>query len=159
MTNKRRALKINRKHLEEAGKKINEAIELLSPYFDIPFQRELWGHGKIDAETIEFIVVTHNIAEKYPEFLPPFLDMKTFSEDLALVHELQAIACSSAKMYDKINNKLNINGNRCMEIARAIHNNLKIAAKRDIPGARLIFDELVSALPSKKKKLGGGDRK
>ena len=151
MKNRRKTLDINRKNLTEAGKKITEAMELLKYCFNLPVQQEIWAE-EINADTVEFIRNSIDIAKKYPDLLPPFLNMKTFNDDFSLFHELHSVAVKTAGIKDKVNSMLNTNGNHCLETAMALYNNLKIASKRDIPGARMVFLELKSSLPSKKRK-------
>ena len=151
MKNRRKTLGINRKNLTEAGKKIVEAMELLKSCFSFPVQQEIWGE-EINTATVEFLKISLDIAIKYPDLLPPFINMKTFQDYFSLVHELQAITEMTADIKNKVNSMLNSNGNYCLEMAMALYTNIKIAAKRDIPGARMVFLELKSSLPTKKRK-------
>ena len=146
--------KINRELFEEAQKKIDEAMALLKPWLDNYFPPESSAayRYKVDRETLVFLALSNEIAVKFPEMFPPFHDQEAFSEDYDAINELWVLASQADKLKDFAGSMLNLYGNDILDTAFFFYNTLKVAAKRDFPGARIIFDELKTAYPVKKRK-------
>ena len=143
--------KTNRELFAEAQEKLDEVMDLLKPCFETISQPELWAQEKINPETIEFLILSHEIADKFPDMFPDHLNMDVFDEEILNTHELRALAGKTYKLNDNVSKMLNLSGNLGLEIALPLYNNIKVAANHDLPGAELLFDKLKSAYRSKKR--------
>ena len=151
MADKRMVNKIDRELLVDAQKKLDEVMALLKPCFEILIQPELWAQEKIDERTVKFLTLSHDIAGKFPEMFPGFRTMEVFNEDILSIQELYILARKAGKLKDKVNRLIESTGNQNLDTAKDIYRIIGIAARHDIPGAGILFEELKATFPRKKR--------
>jgi hypothetical protein len=156
MNKKRIAGKINRQLLLEAQKKLDEVILLLKPCFEILAQPELWAQEKIDANSIEFLDLSRERARGFPEMFSGYMNMDVFNEDCLTVHELWRLSCKLDKLKNNVNGTVTLTGNHAMETALNFYKTIKIAARRDLPGTRVLLEELRTVYPPVKRRREKG---
>ena len=151
----RRAKKISKVVLQTAQIKLDELTKLLEPGLVSLKNPERKLLVEIGDESIEFLKMSHGMSIGNPELFPYYLKPSSFEEKISIVYELSKLFNKVDKLKDDISDTKIIIGNNAMENALAFYNTLKIAARRDIPGARLIFEELKAAFPSRAKRTSG----
>ena len=134
--------------LRDAHLKLEEVINMLDPYLVALNPPERQGLARMGAESFEFIEVSYGLAVGNPELLPAFVDASIFGEDFSIAQELWSFTAKLDQLKDIINDAEMAAGNYGLEAALAFYNMIKIAARHDIPGARMIFEELKSRRPS-----------
>lgn len=139
--------------LQDAHIKLDEVMSLLKPYLVALSQQERRAFVKIETESINFLELSHEIAAGYPELFPTFLRMAAFREEFSAAHELWLVAGKINQLRENINDTEMLAGNYALETALAFYHTVKIAAMRDIPGARVIYEELKPAFQSRKQKV------
>jgi hypothetical protein len=125
---------------------------MLKPCFEMIIQPELWTQENISASVMDFLVLSHERAIEFPEMLPHFSSAEVFNEDFLAVNELWALAGKLDLFQENIRGLLRLVGNRALETAEAFYLTLKIAARRDLPGTGVLFDELKALYPTKKRR-------
>ena len=138
--------------LHDAQLKLDEVIYLLEPYFIKLAPPERQALVKIETDSIKFLEVSHGIAITRQELFPSFIKAAIFCEEYFLAHELWEVIKKVNKLKDSIYDTEILIGNSALETAMAFYETVKIAAKRDIPGARVIYEELKSAFQSGRRK-------
>jgi hypothetical protein len=152
MGNERAPKKIPRTVLLEAQSKLDEVIKMLEPYLVSLNSPERQALVKIETESIGFLKISHELAFEYPELFPTFMEKSIFREGYLTTHELWLLINKINKLREGIDDTELLVGNRVLDIAIAFYNTIKIAARRDIPGAKVIYEELKPALPARKRK-------
>ena len=144
---------INRKLLSEILIKIDEAIKLLRPcYESINPEKAIMGSLEgTDQETRDFLILSHEIARKFPEMYSPFLDMESFFKSFSVIEDLWNLSDQAAKFKQYTDEMINAACKQNLETAFLFYNILKTAANRNYPGARLIYDDLKKAFPGKRR--------
>ena len=106
---------------------------------------------KIEAKTVEFLKVSHGMAQENIELFPESLDILCFGENSVLTAELWTLFSKIESLRNSIFDTKTFIGNKAMENALAFYNTVKIAARRDIPGIRVVFEELKALFPPRRK--------
>ena len=127
---------------------LDEITFLLKPYFIALTMSERRKFIKIGAGYIRFLELSHGIAVDYPEMFPSFLKVAAFRDEYSVTRELHKVSGKLDLLRNSVNDTEMLAGRHTLETALAFYNTVKIAARRDIPGARPIYEELKPALRS-----------
>jgi len=149
---KRLSNKIPPEILQNVQFKLDEVMCLLKPYLVVLSQAEREALAKIETESIKFLEVSHEVVLGKHELFPAFLKAAIFREEFVTAHELWIIISKLCQLKDSIYDTEMLIGNGALETALAFYNTVKIAAKHDIPGAKVIYEELKPAFQSRKRK-------
>ena len=151
LVNKRAFRKIPVDVIQIARQKLDEIINLLGPYLLTLTPGERQALVKIGDESFKFLRSSHELAVDYPDLFPAFMQAAVFKEEFSTVNELWGFISKINNLRDDINDTEMLAGNNALEFAIAFYHTVKIAARRDIPGARIIFEELKPKFSIKKK--------
>jgi len=143
--------KIPAEILHGAQTKLDEVMGLLKPYLVTLTQQERQALVKMETESIKFLEVSHGIALENSELFPTFIKAAVFREEFSAAHELWLVANKVSQLNENINDTGMLAGNNAMETALIFYQTVKIAALHDIPGARVIYEELKPAFRSRKR--------
>jgi len=127
-------------------------MELLAPYFVGLTPSERQTLVKMETDSIRFLELSHGIAVENPELFPAFMKVAIFREEFSIARELWVVVNKINQLKANIDDTGMLAGNYAMETALTFYHTVKIAAKRDIPGARVIYEELKPAFRSRKRK-------
>lgn len=130
--------------------KLDDVYGLLMPYlvrFTVPERKAL---AKIGKESITFLELSHRIAVNNSELFPSFLKISIFRKEFSIAHELWSVMARIDELREAINDTEMLAGNFALETALTFYKTVKIAARHDIPGAGVIYEELKSAFYSLK---------
>ena len=151
--NKRRvARKIPAEIMENAQIKLSEIISMLEPYLVTLSPPERQALGRMKEGSLKFLELSHGLAVEYPDLFPSFMKAAVFGEEFSAVHELAAFSSKINTLRDSISDTEILAGNRALEFAMAFYNTVKIAARRDLPGAKVILEELKPKFPSGRRR-------
>jgi len=154
MNNKLRVTKISREALLDAQFKIAKITKELGPYLITLTPSERQSYKRTGADFIKFLKLSHELALESPKLFPVFINTDIFMEEYFITHELWVLVNKISQLREYVSDTEILSGNRVMEKAITFYQTVKMAARRDIPGARAVFSELRSAFPS-----GTGGRK
>ena len=143
--------KITLELLLNAQSKLDEITSLLEPCLVSLTESEKKNLCKIEAKSVEFLKVSHGMAVSNLDLFPESMDITYFGEKTALTEELWTLFNKVDILKNKIIDTNALIGNHAMENALAFYNTVKIAARRDIPGVRVVFEELKAIFPPRRK--------
>ena len=143
--------KISLELLLSAQSKLDELTMLLEPCLVSLTAAERKLLNKVGAKTVEFLKMSHGLALENHELFPETLDISCFGEKSVLTDELWILFNKTDSLRDRIIDTKTLIGNHAMENALAFYNTVKIAARRDIPGVRVVFEELKAIFPPIRK--------
>ena len=147
----RRGQKIPQKLLLTANIKMDELTKLLEPSLVSLSAAERKALDKTGEEAMEFLKLSYGMSLGNPELFPPFLKTSSFGENFSSAYELSRLLYKIDSLRSGISDTKDLIGSHAMENALAFYNTVRIAARRDIPGASLIYEELKAAFPPKSK--------
>ena len=149
--NKKIKKRIPLARLRDARLKLDEAAEILEPCLEAVSPPEQQTLVRMGAKSVKFLEVSHELAIKNPELFPSFVKTAFFEEDFFIVRELWTFTNKLNQMRESIRDMEMTAGNNALEAALAFYQTVKFAARRDIPGARVIYEELKPRRPSKRR--------
>ena len=138
--------------LKNARQKLDEMMDMLAPYLVTLSQAERQTLVEMRADYFKFIEASYGLAIENPEMLPGFFETMTFGEDFSIAQELLKFAAALNQLRDNISGMEMAAGNYGFQAALAFYNTIKIAARHDIPGARMIYEKLKPKRPSGRRK-------
>ena len=150
--NKRVVKKIPAEVILNTLHNLDDLINLLEPYLLILTPGERDALVKIGDGSFRFLELSHELAVDYPDLFPAFMQAAVFKEEFSTANELWSIINKINKLQEKINDTEMLAGNRALDFAIAFYQTVKIAARRDIPGARVIYEELKPRFPTKRQR-------
>ena len=155
MADKRLLLKIPPEVLYKARKKLDEIFKILRPHLVVLTPSERLSLRKTGCGFMNFLGLSHAFSVESPELFPAFMETEVFREEYFRTHELWTLVNVINQLREYVSDIEMLSESRTQETAMAFYQMVKIAARHDIPGARVVFDELKSAYPS----ANGGRRK
>ena len=160
MLNRRPQRKIPPEVLLAAGEKFDELAKTLNPHLSELTPPERLSLKKTGPALIEFLKLSHAFSVECPELFPMFIKTETFRDEYFATSKLWVLLNKINLLGESVSDTVMLSGSRTLEVALAFYLTVKVAARRDIPGARVIFDELKSAYPSgtKSRKKSAEDR-
>ena len=103
---------------------------------------------KDDTAVIDFISLCYTSAVEYPDLFPLFAEKDVFREDYLIAERLWKLGCRIEQLRDILDYNGQLADLNALNHSMAFYQTVKIAARRNIPGARVLFEELKPALPS-----------
>ena len=132
---------------KSAQLKLYELVKIFEPYLVALTHEERRVLAKNGTGSFEFVKLSHELAVEYPELFPSFIKTAIFQEEFFTAHELFIFAKKIEQLKNNLNDMEMLAGSRALDVALTFYKTVKIAARRDIPGARAIFEELKPAFP------------
>ena len=138
--------------LRDAQIKLDEVMDMLGPYLIALDPPERQALVRMEAGSCEFLEMSYALAVENPELFPGFAEAAIFEENFSIVQELWTFGAKINQLNDNIRDTEMAAGNYALEAALCFYNMIKIAARHDIPGARVIYEELKPRRPPGKRK-------
>ena len=143
------SIKISSETFKTVRHSLNQVNSVLQPCFSNINPDEGCVHKKNTERLIKFLEQTHSMAVVYPDLFPNFIGREAFREDFAVAKRLWKLSDQIEQLQTMVDSAEVLALFRVLDHAQAFYQTLKIAARRDIPAARMLFDELKPLLPSK----------
>ncbi|MCL2007745.1 MAG: hypothetical protein FWG77_06620 [Treponema sp.] len=143
--------KMSRELLAGAHARLDDLIKFLEPYLLSLYMPGRRNKEKSETAIMEFLELSHEMAEGNPEWFPIFSKRASYEEKFFLNRELYLLLEKMEILHAAIHDMKTLFGSDVMESSMIFYNNVKTAARRDLPGARAIYDELKAVFPTKKK--------
>ena len=141
------------KLLQDAQVKVDEVITMLGPYFEATSPLKCQAMIRMGPEFFKFIELSHGLAVEYPDLISGFTETAILEEHFLFVRELWNFTGKLNQLKDNIHDMEMAAGNHVLQAALAFYQTVKIAARHNIPGARIIYEELKPSRPSGRRKL------
>jgi hypothetical protein len=104
-------------------------------------RRRLIGAG---VRNYGFIDKAYDIARDNPTFLPPFLSSQEIWQDMHAFEEIRQLVMVLEKFLQLATECMMVRGDRCFRDALRVYDSLKEMSKNNVPGAKPLFESLVS---------------
>ena len=148
MSDGRTVKKIPPEVLYNTRSRLDELIDVFEPYHVVLAPDERRSFGNMDVEFIKFLELSYGLAVECPRLFPAFMDREVFKEEFFTTSQLWMLINRINQLRDNIWDTEMLLGSRTIEIAVAFYKIVKMAARHDIPGAKVIFEELKPVFPS-----------
>jgi hypothetical protein len=132
--------------------KLNEIKTLLKPYAVTLTPAERRNILKMGDKSLAFVEKAYEFAVENPEFVPPFLNMQEFKVDFDDAHGLWTVLNDALQVHEMIDDTTMVAGSEAYTAALVFYSSIKVAADKDITGAKAIYEELKKRFPGKKRK-------
>jgi hypothetical protein len=97
---------------------------------------------KMGSKSVDFVSKTLTYANTNPQFKPAFVDIDSFSHDVAAFGVLRSLQQPVSQLADMLDDSLALTGSDAMTAALAYYQSVKTANKLNVPGAATINDDL-----------------
>lgn len=97
---------------------------------------------KAGDNSVAFVNKAFEYSKQYEELVPRFLDMKSFSGDIAAVDTLQELVRAMTPIVEALDDSLLMSGSEAYEGALMFYQSVKAAAKANAPSAKAILIDL-----------------
>ena len=120
----------------------NQLTALLSPYVDALTPEERISILKMGDKTIDFVIKALEYVKTNPQFAPAYLNVEGLNTDVAAVNGLTEIEQPVKSLAMQLDDTIMVAGSEAYTAALTFYNSVKEAAKRNVPGAKAIADDL-----------------
>ena len=76
-----------------------------------------------------------------PQFVPPFVNVQEMEFDWNVVQDLIPLLRSIGQLQNNLNDTVSLAGSECYVSALSYYNSVKLAAKMNVPGAKVIYED------------------
>ena len=130
----------------EDQKKVLDAIKLasdiLKPYMIALTPAERQEIPKMSDGTAPFVQKSLEYAQTNLQFVPTYIDVKELKVDFDAVEALSQIFRPIEQLYMNLNDTMTLSGSEAYVASLAFYNSVKQAAKMNVPGAKVIAEDL-----------------
>jgi hypothetical protein len=135
----------------QVRQKLAEAKQLLEPYAVSLTPEERHDMYKMGDKSFTFVEKSYDYALGNPRLVPPYLDMPSFTVNFNDAHGLWPVRNDSQQVFEMLDDTTMVAGSEAFQAALIFYSSVKEAARKDIPGAKAIYDELKKRYPGRKK--------
>jgi len=134
--------KIPEEVASEVLQHIADAASLLKPYLIALNPEERRTIPKVNDGTSPFVLKTLEFSKTNPQFMPPYVDLNGFSDDMDSWMKLNSMLMPVQQFANDLADTTMQAGSESYVAALSYYNSVKQAAKMSIPGSKPIYDEL-----------------
>ena len=138
--------------LDEIKQNINNTLTLLKPYAIALTPSEQGELAKLGDKTLAFVDKTNSYSQANPQLCPSYFSQAEFAIDFADYQSLRPLAMLTEQLLHTIDDTMMMAGSEAYVSSLSFYNSTKDAAKRDIPGAKAVYDDLSVRFPSTRAK-------
>lgn len=138
--------------LTEIQNHISQLHTLLEEYLVALSADQRRDLPKMSDKTMPFVDKALEYGKANPEFVPAYLNMNEFEIDLKAVNDLKTLLNPLSQLCRNLEDTTILSGSEAYQSALTYYNNVKQAAKMNVPSAKNIADDLGKRFvkPSKK---------
>jgi hypothetical protein len=137
--------------LAQISQKIGEIEALLSPYTHTLTSKERQNFPKMGDKSLAFVKKANEYAKALPAIVPGYVNIQEFDIDLADTERLFPISQRFGILARQMDDTIFLAGSEAYEQALAIYENVKGAAARNVPGAKVAEQELKARFPGRSR--------
>lgn len=104
---------------------------------------------KMGDKSLSFVEKSLDYAEANPNLVPPYLDVAELKKDLGLVKQLSPIYNLLSQLASAMAGTYIAVGSEAYVESLSFYNSVRDAAKRNVPGAKAIYDDLQKRFPGR----------
>ncbi len=147
-------LNISPEDLAEIGQAIVVIKTKLLPHLVNLNQDDKQVLPKMGDKTIAFVQKGLMHMEQNPDLVPKYTNIEDLKVDLAAVETLRNMLLPLNQFSDMLNDSLMLSGSEAYIAVLAFYNFVKGAAKSNVPGADVIYNDLKVRFPGGRKSSG-----
>ena len=136
------SVQIPPKDMDTLMKKIQEAKSILNPYLIALRPDERQNMLKMSDKTLPFVTKASEYAQSRGDFSPPYLNAEELAIDLKAVEDLTRLYREVDQLCKSLDDTIMLSGSEAYGEALAYYQSVKQAAKRNIPDAKVIYQDL-----------------
>ena len=137
--------------MSEINKAITTLNEKLLPHLVNLSPGDRLELPKMGDKTVAFVTKSISHMEENPNLIPKYLEVAPVKVDLAAIEMLRKILSALKNLADMADDTMLLSGSEAYVAALAFYNYIKGAARANVPGAEMIYNDL-------KKRFPGGSR-
>lgn len=145
-------ISIPKEVLDTVKQKITEINEALKPYVTALTPAERSDLAKLGDKTLAFVEKTKNYSTESPQLLPAYFDSAAFAIDYADYENLRPVVNLVEQTLHNVEDTMMLAGSEAYIASLSFYNSVKDAAKRDVPGAKAVYDDLRLRFPQASRK-------
>jgi hypothetical protein len=142
MSNNVHSTSIPKDLLEQAMAKLDEVMELLKAYLYSLTPEDRQDLLKMGDKSLAFVEKTSELASANPLFVPAFVSLDDLKTDLADALNLRTLSNRLHQLSREVDDTVMLAGSEAFTQALSIYSMVKQAARDNVPGAEVMFDEL-----------------
>jgi hypothetical protein len=139
--------------LAQAKSLVEQLTALLSPYMVSLSSTDRQTIPKMGEKTLSFVTKAQEFAGQYPGLMPTFVNKADFDSDVADATNLIGLKSQIDQVASLVDDTVMVAGSEAYIAALAFYNNVKLAAKQNVPGAKVINDDLAARFIYKPRKI------
>ena len=136
------SIQVPEKDLQAAIKKIQEVKTLMKPYLIALQPSERMTLPKMGDKTLPFVTKAAEYAQSRQDFSPPYLSSEELAIDLKAVEDLTRLYREVEQLGKTLDDTILLSGSEAYAEALAYYQAVKQAAKRNIPEAKTVYQDL-----------------
>jgi hypothetical protein len=137
--------------VEDVKRRVTEIFNILHPYMIALTSEERQRLPKMGEKTLSFVSKAYELAQNNSNLCPSYFDMNEFRIDFEDATQLIALKTVINQVYEGIVDTETVAGSEAYQAALLFYDAAKTAAKKDIYGAKAVYEELKKRFPSRKK--------
>jgi hypothetical protein len=134
--------------VQEALSQVIEILEPLSVSLTPQEKRKMHLLGKTYFKLVE---KAHSLSESYPQFLPAYENKEEYDDNFEAIHRLMELEHTVKQLTAMVSGTQTAAGREALRVSLEIYHTAETAMRKDIPGARLVYEELRPLIPQNKK--------
>lgn len=136
------SIEVPEKDLQQAIKKLQEVKALLKPHLIALQPADRMRLPKMGDKTLPFVKKATEYAQSRQDFSPPYLNADELAIDLKAVEDLTAVYREAEQLCKNLNDTIMLSGSEAYAEALAYYQAVKQAARRNIPDAKSVYQDL-----------------
>lgn len=145
----------------EEVQQINAAMEVLTtvllPKLIAQTATETRRRSKMKDKTLPFVLKAYEHALQNPKLVPQFMDLLEFKKDINVHELLRNILSLMKEMNSNIEDTMSVAGSEAYKAARTFYKSVKQAALNNVPGAKVIAEDLAKRFDGNGRRRKGGN--
>ncbi|MGC3976987.1 MAG: hypothetical protein QM751_01340 [Paludibacteraceae bacterium] len=138
--------------LDQINQKIAEIIELAKPHIVSLTPAERTELAKLGDKTLTFVEKTKTHLTANPQLKPAYFNTDEFIIDYNDYQNLRPVVNIVTQLLHNIEDAMMVAGSEAYISSLSFYNSVKDAAKRDIPGAKAVYEDLKARFPNNRSK-------
>ena len=136
------SIQIPEKDLQTIIKKLQDIKTMMKPHLVALQPSERKNMLKMSDRTLPFVQKANEYAQSRQDFSPPYLNISELDIDLKAVEDLTRIYREVEQLGKSLDDTIMLSGSEAYGEALAYYQSVKQAAKRNIPDAKSVYEDL-----------------
>ena len=106
-------------------------------------------YGRIANKTEDWIRKIKEYMDKYPDFVPRYVDSKEYSKDFQSRKDIEPVLKRLAILTEKLDDTQKLISSDLYQNAISFYRNVKLSAQENVPGSSTVYKDLQAQFPGK----------